>query len=156
WIYPLPENIGITLDRDRGNVVEKVVSQSPADRAGLRAGDMVQKLNQFSVASFADAQYALNKAPAKGEIEAVWLREGQTQTAKLTLADGWRRTNLTWRPSMLDLLPSLPLYGKELTGAERKTLGLTEKQLAFRQGKPVHPQALQMGVREGDVIVGLD
>ena len=36
WVYPLPENVGITLDVDRGNHVRAVAAGSAAARAGLR------------------------------------------------------------------------------------------------------------------------
>jgi ATP-dependent DNA helicase RecG len=39
WVYPLPENIGITVDRDRQDRVRAVAPGSAADGAGLKAGD---------------------------------------------------------------------------------------------------------------------
>jgi serine protease Do len=156
WTYPLPENIGVTLDLDRGNVVRAVAEKSPAQRVGIQTGDMLQRLNGIPVSSFADAQYALHKAPAKGSIEVAWLRERETRSGKLDLEKGWKKTNITWRPSLLDLLPSLPLFGDDLTPKEKKALGLSEKRLAFRQDNPVHSQARAAGVQEKDVIIGID
>ena len=69
---------------------------------------------------------------------------------------GWRRTNVTWRPSLLDLLPSLTVYGEDLTAKEKKALALDEKRLAFRQQAPVHAAARAMGVLENDIILGVD
>ncbi len=156
WGYPLPENLGLTLERDRGNVVQAVAPGSLADKAGLKAGDVVGKLNGFAVHSFADAQYALHRAPAKGEVPLAWSRGDQPHSATLNLADGWRKTNITWRPSLLDLLPSLRVYGSDLSPKEKKTLGLGDKRLAFRQEKPVHSEAQAVGIRENDVILGID
>jgi hypothetical protein len=39
WVYPLPENVGITLDVDEGDKVRSVKAGSPAAAAGLQAGD---------------------------------------------------------------------------------------------------------------------
>jgi serine protease Do len=156
WVYPLPENIGIKLELDRGNVVESVVAASPAGRAGLRVGDVLSSLDSMSIHSFADAQHALHRAPAKGEIAIEWRSGGETRKANLELADGWRKTNITWRPSLLYLLPSLTVYGPDLSVQEKKRLGLGEKQLAFRQQKPVHSEAQAMGVKEGDIITSID
>jgi hypothetical protein len=155
WVYPLPENLGLTLDVDAGNRVRAVAPGSSAQRIDLRPGDMVQTLNGYPVASFADAQYALHRAPAQGRLAIAWQREGQALSGELELAVGWRKTNLTWRPSLLDILPSLPLYGDDLSAAEKKTLGLSEKRLAFRQQKPTK-DVREAGVREGDVILGID
>jgi hypothetical protein len=155
WVYPLPENIGLALEVDAGNRVAKVTPSSPAERVGVRSGDVLQTLNGYPVASFADAQYALHKAPPEGRIAISWQRAGQALQGELEVATGWRKTNLTWRPSLLDLLPGLALYGDDLSAAEKKTLGLSEKRLAFRQQKPAK-DAREAGVREGDIILGLD
>jgi serine protease Do len=154
--YPLPENIGITLDLAKGNLVRTVTPNSPAAKAGVQPGDTVRTLNKLPVHSFADASYALHKAPLKGEIPIAFEHDGKTTDATLSLAPKWRRTNITWRPSLLDLLPSLTVYGTDLTASEKKALGLDEKRLAFRQDDPVHSAAKAMGVQVNDVIVGID
>ncbi len=156
WAYPLPENVGLTLDMDRGNVASAVTPGSAADKAGLKKGDVVTMLNDVAIHAFADAQYALHKAPAKGHIPVAWRRGNQPLTANLTLADGWRKTNITWRPSVIDLLPSLRVFGADLSAKEKRDLGLDEKLLAFRQEKPVHYEAKVAGIKENDVILGLD
>jgi predicted metalloprotease with PDZ domain len=156
WVYPLPENVGITLDPDRGNLVRSVLADSPAAKAGLKAGDAVNKLNGRTVYSFADFQYALHHAPAEGSIDISWTSAGQAKSGTLKVAPGWRKTNLTWRPSLLDLLPSLTIFGYDLDAKDRQALGLTEKQLAFRQVSPVHSEAQAVGVRAGDIILSID
>lgn len=156
WTYPLPENLGLTLDRDRGNLVRKVEAGSPAQRAGLRPGDWIDRLDGRKVRSFADATYALHKAPAQGKIPVVRIREGEKAVGELVLQKDWKRSNQTWRPSLLDLLPSLPLYGDDLTPAEKKKLGLKPEQQAFRQSETVHASAEAQGVRGGDVVLGVD
>lgn len=156
WVYPLPENVGITLDVDRGDKVTEVEAGSPADRAGIKPGDLIQKLNGYPVASFGDASYALHKAPAKGSIPVAWTRGGKSLSGKLEVAEGWRKTNLTWRPSLLDILPSLPFSADDLTAAEKKLLGLAESRAAIRQGMRVHESLQEAGVRAGDIVIGFD
>ena len=34
WAYPLPENVGVTLEVDEGELVKAVAAGSPGDRAG--------------------------------------------------------------------------------------------------------------------------
>lgn len=156
WVYPLPENVGVTLDIDVGNRVKAVAAGSAAESAGLKPGDHVTKLNGYSVASFGDASYALHKAPAKGLIAVSWVHNGKERTGALEVADGWRKTNLTWRPSMLDILPSVPFSGDDLTAAEKKQLGLAVKRAAIRQDDPVHDTLKAAGVKPGDVLIGFD
>lgn len=156
WVYPLPENVGITLDVDVGDRVTAVRPGSPAGKAGLKPGDRLRTLAGRPVASFADASYALHKSPAQGMIPITWDRDGRGHAAELALAAGWRKTNLTWRPSMLDLLPALPFSGDDLTAAEKKALGLAPGRAAIRQDKHVHSTLKAVGVRPGDVVIGFD
>jgi S1-C subfamily serine protease len=85
-----------------------------------------------------------------------WERAGKQSSAELALAAGWRKYNLAWRPSLLDLMPALTVYGDELTAAEKKALGLPSTRLAFRQDTEINARAKAAGVRAGDVIVGID
>jgi serine protease Do len=156
WRYPPPENVGITLEIDRGTVVKEVKDGSPAAAAGLRPGDVLRRLNGVPVHSFADAQFALDRAPKAGKVEIAWRRGEDAAKAELTLAAGWRETDLTWRPSMATLVPSARLYGEDLSAEEKKALGLAPGQLAFRQRSAVPRQAADAGVRAGDVILGVD
>lgn len=156
WVYPLPENVGITLETDRGDIVKAVKAASPADRAGLRPGDRLRTLNGYSIASFGDAQFALHKSPKKGLIPISWERDAKITLGKLDMPDGWRKTNLTWRPSMLSLLPSLSLSGDDLSAEQKKALGLGAKRLAFKQESFVHREAKAAGVQPGDVIIGIN
>jgi S1-C subfamily serine protease len=156
WVYPLPENVGLTLDVNRADTIKAVTADSPSAKAGIRAGDVLQTLNGFAVASNADVQYALHKAPKSGTIPVEWKHGSEARTGKLEVADGWRKTNLTWRASLLDILPSLPISAEDLTAAEKKALGIPEKQAAFRQDKFVHSTLKAVGLQAGDVVVTLD
>jgi membrane-associated protease RseP (regulator of RpoE activity) len=156
WVYPLPENVGLTLEIDVGNRVNAVTAASPAARAGLQRGDSVESLAGYRVSSQGDVMYALHKSPPRGSIPVTWVRDGKPFAGTLEVADGWRKTNVTWRPSMFDVLPTLPFSGDDLTPTEKRMLGLPEKQAAFRQDESVNDHLAAAGVRKGDVIVGFD
>jgi predicted metalloprotease with PDZ domain len=156
WRYPPPDNVGIIPDVDRGNVVKTVTPESPAARAGLKPGDLLRSLNRVPIHSFGDAQFALDRAPAKGGIDVAWERDGTAMSAKLELSEGWKQTDITWRASQQHRIPSLKLYGDDLTADEKKALGLKPGQLAFRQQKEVSSHAARAGFKPGDVVVGVD
>jgi predicted metalloprotease with PDZ domain len=156
WRYPLPDNLGLKLEVDRGNVVKAVKDNTPAAALGLQPGDVLQRLNGVPIHSFADAQFALDRAPKTGAIEAGWQRGDRGMKGDLSLPEGWRRSELNWRPSMSRLVPSARLYGDDLTAEEKKALGLSATQLAFRQKASVPAQAAAAGIRGGDVILGVD
>ncbi len=154
WVYPLPENVGLALDVDRGDHVKAVAEGSAAARAGLRAGDVLREVNGFPVASIADVQYALHRSPARGDVPVTWSRNGRLSSALLKLEEGWRKTDVSWRWSLRGLAPAPCVRGPDLDADDRKELGLSPRQLAFRQGPFAHPSAEQAGIRQGDVIVG--
>src|SRR4051812_12653244 len=52
WVYPPPENVGLTLSVDQGDKIERVKNGSAASKAGLRKGDRLLSVNGASIASF--------------------------------------------------------------------------------------------------------
>lgn len=156
WRYPLPDNLGLILEIDRGNVVERVQPKSAAERAGLQAGDVLQRVGDLPVYSIADVQTALDRAPLTGQLPILWNRGDDEQTAEIELADGWRKSTIAWRTSMLDMMPSAKLFGRDLSAAEKQSLGLTENRLAFEHREKVMPPAAAAGIQAGDIIIGVD
>lgn len=156
YVYPPPRTIGLTMDVDQGDRVKAVAADSPAARAGLRPGDMIQRVNGRPVASIADLMYGLHLAPAAGSVSVAFDRDGTERTATLNLAAGWKKSDLSWRPSVWSLPPAPGVRGPDLSAAEKAALGLAVDRLAFRQGPAVSAAAERAGIRAGDVIVGVD
>lgn len=156
WRFPPPDNLGFVLEVDRGDVVDRIVPESPAAKAGLKKGDVIQSIAGRAVHSFADASFALDRAPPQGTIGIQWRRQGELQSKRLALPDDWRRSDISWRPSMMHLVPSARLYGRDLKPAERERLGLSATQMAFWQNDPVHKQAGEAGLRPMDIILGFN
>ena len=156
WRYPPPDNLGFVLDVDRGNIVKRVDKNSPAAKAGLQKNDLVELLNNIPVHSFGDAQYSLDRAPKSGTVDIRWQRDGKTMNGKINLPEHWRKTDISWRASVWGLIPSLHVYGDDLTAKEKKQLGLDPKQTAFRQQSRIHSHARRAGILPGDVIIGVD
>jgi len=154
WVYPLPENVGLTLEVERGNVIARVALELPAARLGLERGDELTAVNGIATASLADVQYGLHRAPAEGQIPVRWRRQGRPMAGVLQLPAGWRRTDLSWRWSLRGVDPTPWVHGEDLSAAEKQALGLAERRLAFRQGPFVPEAARQAGVRPNDIILG--
>jgi membrane-associated protease RseP (regulator of RpoE activity) len=154
--YPPTENIGLTLAVNHGSRVEMVQAGSVAAKAGLKKGDILKRLGEVPIHSIADAQHALDLTAQTGPLPAAWTRDGKPMSGKLTLKEGWRKSDLSWRPSLRRLVPSLPFRGSDLTQVEKKALGLKPNQLAVRQRRVVNSQAEEAGVKPGDVLVGVN
>jgi serine protease Do len=156
WRYPMPDTLGIELDVQRSNVAKRIKDASPAASIGLKPGDLIKRLNGVPIHSFGDAQFALEHAPKSGAIDIAWQRGKEAHTGKLALAEGWRKADVSWRPSIQWFVPNIRISGADLDADERKKLGLTEKQLAFRQRDAISQQARDAGIRPGDIILGVD
>jgi hypothetical protein len=156
WIYPQPENIGLTLDPDEGNRVVRVEPKSVAATIGMRAKDIVRRIGDTPIASVADVQSALQRAPKRGELKLVWQRDQQTLTGTIPLAEGWRKTDVSWRWSLKSLSPNPSIIGEDLDADARKLLGIQPGQLAYRHMNFLTPSARHAGLQANDVIVGVD
>ena len=156
WVYPPPENVGLVLHPDQGDLVKAVLPKSPAAKAGIRANDVLQTVGDHTVNSYGDVQYQLNRAPQHGKLAVTWKRGDQIMSGHLSLPSGWRKSDISWRGSMWGLEPQAHVYGKNLTVEEKKKLGLSPKRLAFYQGNYVPPRSRQAGIRARDVIIGVD
>ena len=155
YAYPLPDNVGIILETDRGDMVRHIGPNSAAEKVGLQSGDRITTLANHPIASFADASFALDTWKSGKPMPVAWIRGETTHSAMLALARDWRQTNITWRPSLLDLLPAVPFAPVELTENERLQLGIAAGQAVFRQGNRVHPSLMASGLLAGDVVVSI-
>lgn len=100
-VWPLPENVGLELDRDHGLRVTNVVAGGAADRAGIVPGDVIGAAGGRRCFSQADFRGVLHRGPrSAGEIEVWWTRGGQVMSGKLAVAERWRKTLLDWRMSV--------------------------------------------------------
>jgi hypothetical protein len=99
YVYPLPENVGLQLDLTAGNKVTGILPGSAADRAGLRAGDRIETVQEIPIFSQGDVMWALHNAPAEGATTVTYRRKSKRYTVALTLPRGWKKTDLSWRAS---------------------------------------------------------
>ncbi len=57
---------------------------------------------------------------------------------------------------MQNFVATARIFGKDLEAGERKELGLSDRQLAFRQKSDVPDSARKAGIQEGDIILGFN
>jgi hypothetical protein len=156
--YPLPENVGITLEVDRNNVVAAVAAGSPAASAGVRAGDTVVHAGDRRVYSAADLQFALESVAEPGRVALTVERDGRPRPPlSLRLPPGWRRTDISWRPSQGAIPPIIGIWEEKLGPEERRKLGIAPERMALRVSFlfPGEKWVRTRGdLRLGDIITG--
>ncbi|MFS0513123.1 HhoA/HhoB/HtrA family serine endopeptidase [Nostoc sp. UIC 10607] len=70
-------NSGLNVNEDKGVLVVKVVPNSPAAKAGIRAGDVIQKLGGQSVTDASSVQKAVENSQVGGDLRMELRRNGQ-------------------------------------------------------------------------------
>jgi hypothetical protein len=159
-IWPLPENVGIALDRDDGLLVKSIDPGSPAERAGLRAGDSLAAAGDRRLFGQADFRGVLHRGPAgDGVIPIYWLRNGQVMDGRLQVAGEWRKTVLGWRMSLAqgNIGIDCGFFPLTMSKNERLKVNLADdamgvKPFMYKEATP----ASQAGLKSGHFIVAVN
>lgn len=158
WKFPLPDLIGMKIDRRDGTRVSEILPESAAADAGLKAGEQILRMNGQRIASIADMQWVLHHLPGTATQVDVESSESGKQT--LLLPDGWRKHDFSWRGSMWNAPPRLAVWLPELTGDTLTKLGLPDGDGALEarwinQDSEGGRQAYRDGLREKDIVVAV-
>jgi len=76
------------VKEDGGALVLKVFEDTPAEKAGLKAGDVITKVDEEIVEDPDDLVRALSDYEEDDEVTITYVRHGKTETAKATLEGG--------------------------------------------------------------------
>ena len=160
-IWPLPENVGLTLDRDHGLLVKGVEAGSPAADAGIQAGDILAAADDRRLFGQADFRGVLHRGPkADGEIAMHWLRNGELKHGTLRVKDGWRKTILDWRMSVAEgnIGAGPGFFPLRVSPEQRRASGLDTDDKAVRvyMGPNTPGAARDAGLRNDDIVVAVN
>jgi S1-C subfamily serine protease len=159
-VWPLPENVGLMLERDHGLLLTNVVPGSPADEAGLKAGDLLGAAGGRRCFSQTDFRGALHRGPrGAGDIEVWWTRGGEAMSGKLAVAEGWRKTILDWRMSFAEGITSVaPGFFPMPVNSRREQFKISPDKMAVSpyMGSDTTGHAYKAGLRGNDVITAVN
>ncbi len=160
-VWPLPENVGLVLDRDDGLLVTEVAPDGPAERVSMRAGDRLAAAGERKLFGQADFRAVLQRGPrGGGAIDLRWWRGDELMSASLELGDGWRKTVLGWRMSISQgNIGAVPGFAWPLACPPdlRRERGIAAGSMAVQPyfGERDDWPARRAGLREDDVIVAV-
>ncbi len=160
----------LKLKEDYGVEITRVEDGSPADKAGVRPGDVVQEYNGQRVEGMEQFGRMVRETPAGREIKLTISREGATQTLTAMLTSRKLRSFSGNLPQVIEMpeirIPDIPQIFTTLRtamlGVEAESLG---SQLAeyfgVKEGVLVrsvleNTPAQKAGVKAGDVITKVD
>jgi Do/DeqQ family serine protease len=137
------------IKETQGAVVARVVKDSPAERAGLQAGDVVVSVNGKAVLTSSELRNDIGLLPVGETVTMNIIRDGKSRTIKLTIAEP----------------EHAKLEGKRvnprLQGATFGEIGENNPDFGNLQGVAVRnvapdSPAWAAGLRKGDIIVSVN
>ncbi|NOT81418.1 MAG: PDZ domain-containing protein, partial [Gallionella sp.] len=140
------------LDKPTGALVSSVEDGSPADKAGIEAGDVILKFNGKEISRSSELpSMVADVAPGTSANVTLW-RKGKTK--ELTLNVGERVASETGKAGNGNQEKSdLGLAARPLTAEERKQAGVSEGLLVQEVGDG---PAAKSGIRPGDIILSVN
>ncbi len=160
-VWPLPENVGLTLDRDHGLRVTNVTPGSVADRAGIKSGDFLGAAGGRRLFGQADFRGVLHRGPrSAGEIEVWWTRDSDVMPGKLAVTGEWRRTILDWRMSVSQgIVGAYPgFFPLAIKTPRREQFKISADQMAVEPylGSKPKGAAYDAGVRQNYILTAVN
>jgi serine protease Do len=153
------ESIG--LGRPQGALVRNVESGSPADKAGIEAGDIITKFNGQAIDRASDLPRMVGNTKPGSRASVTVFRRGQTRDLNVNVAEFEDTTTTAARTK-----PQTPEDRPKAATPGGQSLGLVVSELTAQQRRDakvkggVHVDAVsdaaeRAGIREGDVIVAI-
>src|SRR5829696_5608451 len=145
-IQPLTKDLaeGFGLSTEKGALIAGAQDGTPAEKAGLRSGDVITAVNGEAVANARELTRKIGAMKPGARAEIAYLRDGKERTATIALASQPGDKKAKAAPAKSD--DGLPKLGLELAPS-REGEGV-----AVAAVDPDGPAA-QKGVKEGDVIL---
>ena len=128
-----------------GAVINTVISGSPADKAGLKKGDVVLGANGRAVRTGYDLRNQQGLTPIGQHLDLSVMRNGQQRTVRITIETPARAQGL--KPEKITELP-----GTELASIPKE---LNRKGVYILDVNPTG-EAHQIGLRENDILLGVN
>ena len=148
----------LRLAKPEGALVGQVEPESPAARAGLRAGDVVTRVGEAAVANPRDLARAIGDARPGSEVRLSVVRDGAPAELRVTLAELREGRSAAAKPGGEAENRGGPVGVAlaPITPEARQRLNLPAQVngaviAGIREGSP----AAEAGLREGDVITGV-
>ena len=73
------------INDTEGFYINKITKNSGAEKAGLKSGDIIKKLDNQKISSFAELTGYINTKRPNDKVQVTFVRDGETKTASVTL-----------------------------------------------------------------------
>ena len=155
-IQPLSSDIaaGLGLPKDRGEIVASVEAGGPAQRAGIRQGDVIVRINNQDVTFDNTLSFVVANTPIGASVPIELIRSGQRLTVRATVAQRPSEAVVQSRAGIPGAEADDTEDSKTAPGAEaaRQSLGITLQPLTTELRAQLKVPATVQGV----VIAGIN
>ncbi len=143
------------IKKTNGALVSEVVHDGPADKAGVQAGDIIQKMDGFDINNSSDLRNRVASTSPGTVVDLSIMRNGKQEDIKVKLAEASDNQLIAANPN--SMMEGLGFAVKDITPDIRKYYGLADD----TQGVAVTDidqgsNAYAAGLREGDVITAVN
>jgi len=143
------------LDRPTGVIIDQVMKDSPAEKAGLKSLDIILTLDGKEVSQGNEVQNAIALKNPGDTVVFKILRDGEKQTIKVKL--GQRETGKEKVAKTDEELPALGLTVSNLTDEMRSRLGVYQHDNGVLvTGVQAYGAGADAGIRERDLITQIE
>ncbi len=145
------------LDEASGALVSQVLPNTPAEKGGIKTGDIIIEFNGEAINRWNDLPIVVANTPVDTKAKVVVIREGKHKSFRIQIGrldDPDQVVSHT--PEKNDGAEALGLRAQNLTDELAQELGLEEAQgVIVTEVAPGGPAA-EAGIRRGDIIIELD
>lgn len=141
----------LAIDELTGAIVISVEPDTPADQAGLTAGDVIVAVDDETVEGSSDLRQKIGLRRPGDEVEIVYLRDGDRKTTQVSLADGGG-----WRIAARDQGAHDALAGVRLSALDRAHPAWGEVDGVVVDEVAATSRAARAGLEAGDVITAVN
>jgi len=145
----LAESFGLT--QGKGALVADVEGGGPADKAGIRRGDVITTFDRREIKEMNDLPLMVAQTPVGKEVEVTIVRDGKKMNKEVTI--GELKEEKTYAAAEGETGKDVGMEVSELTSELARRYGVVDTKGVLVTGVEDGSSADAAGIKEGDVIV---
>ncbi len=141
------------LKSTKGVLVADVLSDSPAEKAGLKSGDIILKLNGEDITDIGSFRNKISTMTPGTKVKLLVMRDGKEQEITVKVGE---LSGTTARMEPSDISKKLGLQVQDLTEESARLYGITATKGVIITAVAAYSPAYMNGIKPGDIILSVN